>query len=248
MNKYFIYIILLIIFVFVIGMCYLSYNKNNFFLYNEKPTYLQNYGLTRSKNINELYLTIDMCPSSKKSMEELLFLELIKLSKHRQTPINIAIAISGKWAETHENDSKKLLNWQKDGYLNITWVNHSYKHYYNPDLPIEKNFMIHDIGNAKNDIIKNQQVLLNYGVILSDFFRFPGLVSNRYLNNLVEKELHLRILGANAWLVKTSGKFSGGDIILIHGNKNEPKGIEIFLKLLKQGSFDKYYFAPITNL
>ena len=47
----------------------------------------------------------------------------------------------------------------------------------------------------------------------------------------IKNKFFLIPLGANAWIAK-SQKPQNGSIILVHGNKNEPQGIKMFLEQL----------------
>ncbi|MCL2567746.1 MAG: polysaccharide deacetylase family protein [Alphaproteobacteria bacterium] len=214
------------------------------FLYSNEV--YENFGLTRSEDKTKIYLTIDLCPSQKAGYNEDLFNALVELSKLQQRPIPIAIAISGRWIINHQQALKEIKAKQKLGYLDIVWINHSYAHHYNPKDKKEESFMLHDISSALADIKKNRKTMKDFGLKPSNFFRFPGLISNDYLNNLVQ-QLGYTILGADAWLAKTGGKFHGGDIILIHGNLNEQIGVNLFLKNLKEHKFALYQFASIED-
>ncbi|MDR2008289.1 MAG: hypothetical protein LBQ34_04890 [Alphaproteobacteria bacterium] len=205
-----------------------------------------NYGITHSNNPKEIYLTIDLCPSSKKGFDEDLFLALVNLSRKQNRPIPVGIAISGMWVVHHSREFEQLKQWQRDNYLDITWINHSYRHFYNKNLQLQDNFMLHNIDSAQEDFEKNRQFMLERGVILSNFVRFPGLISNPYLQQTVAN-MGLTTVGARTWFAKTNGKFSGGDIIMLHGNLNEPQGVSLFLESLKAGKFDNYTFASLHN-
>jgi len=83
----------------------------------------------------------------------------------------------------------------------------------------------------KNEVFMTEKLLLKRNEISSVLFRFPGLV----LNEKTVKELNelgLISVGSNAWLAKGE-KAKTGSIVLIHGNSNEPKGVEETLRLIK---------------
>ena len=69
------------------------------------------------------------------------------------------------------------------------------------------------------------------GMVPSVFFRFPGLVSSRALFDRVVAH-GLVPVGSDAWLAKGQ-RPTEGSIVLVHGNGNEPIGIEDFLRLLR---------------
>jgi hypothetical protein len=208
---------------------------------------IYNYGLTKGSDITKIYLTIDLCPNKNGLFEEALFVELIELSKKKQVPININIAITALWIKQHPQELEKLLQWEKQQYFNITLINHSYHHYYNSSLDNENNFMLNKKFNPKEKIIENYNFMISKNLQPSRFFRFPGLISSDKLINIV-KELNLISLGAETWLTKTNGKFKGGDIILIHGNGGEALGVKLFLKNLRNNEFNNFTFESVNHL
>ncbi len=52
-------------------------------------------------------------------------------------------------------------------------------------------------------------------------------------------------LSADAWIAKNEA-VKEGSFILIHGNKNEPQGIEMLEKMLPE-LMKKYHFSPIQE-
>jgi len=195
--------------------------------------------LKQGNNKKDVYLTVDLCPSSKRGFEEIFFKELINYGKTNNKTIHIAISLTKGWADKHKKEFNMLKEWGNNNSLVITWVNHSYTHFYNPKLPENKNFMLYDVKRFNQEVINNEIYMLDNGVIPSMFFRFPGLIYNQDLLNKLQK-LHLVAIDANAWLAKTKGTFKAGSIILVHGNKNEAIGITLFLNLLNKGAIKKY--------
>lgn len=100
-----------------------------------------NCGATKSDSsqMNGYFLTIDMCPSSKKFERE-FFLKLTKLSDILHKPIPISLCISGLWMVNHEKELLWFKEQHNKGKLQITWVNHSFSHPYYRDLAVENNF------------------------------------------------------------------------------------------------------------
>jgi hypothetical protein len=74
--------------------------------------------------------------------------------------------------------------------------------------------------------------MIDNGLLPSAFFRFPGLVSDP---KLVRRVISYGLIpvGSDAWLAKNQAP-SPGSIVLVHGNGNEPIGIERFLALVKK--------------
>jgi hypothetical protein len=71
----------------------------------------------------------------------------------------------------------------------------------------------------------------------SVFFRFPGLVSDAKTVQAIH-DLGLITIGSDTWIAKGQ-KVKEGSIILLHGNKNEPKGVEMFLEILHKEKIEK---------
>jgi hypothetical protein len=197
-----------------------------------KPHRLQNDGVTaaESSSSNGFFLTVDMCPSSKPFAKN-FFEALVHLAQTQHHPIPIALAVSGRWMINHTQELQWLI--KQKPWLAITWMNHTFSHSYYPDLPIEKNFFLHaQAPNLTEEVLATEKILLEHGQIPSVFFRFPGLVSNQKLMETLN-QLGLIPVGSNAWLAK--GEIAKkGSIILVHGNGNEPAGIDRFMQLLNQ--------------
>lgn len=195
-----------------------------------KPAKLQNDGVT-TLNSSNIFITMDFCPSIKSSYEKGFFEKLALLSSKKESPITITLFISAKWIKKHKKDFLELITLQRDNKLNIIWGNHTYNHFYYPNTPLEKNFILAKNTNIKKEILELEKLLLSYNVVPSILFRFPGLVSDKKSIRTVLK-LGLIPIGSDTWLAK-GDKIKNGSIILLHGNKNEPKGIK---------EADKYIF------
>jgi hypothetical protein len=199
--------------------------------YTAAPYYLSNYGLTQSDHyINGKFLTIDMCPSHK-PFEKDFFNMLVKMSELNHKAIPISLSMSGLWMLHHTEEFDWLIKQKKENKLNITWINHSFSHPYYKNLPNESNFLLMKDIDFTHEILDTEKILLEKGETPSVFFRFPGLISNEKLI-LKLREFSLIPVGANAWLAKGE-KIHNGSIILVHGNSNEHKGIELIEKTLQ---------------
>ncbi len=187
---------------------------------------LHNGGIKNGKT-KYIYLTVDLCPSSK---EEPFDIKVIKEFINRGHK-NIAFAVSGKWFLKN----KKYINWIKkqedNNKLNVIWINHTFNHFYDPSLPLDRNFLLRKGTDISFEILEVEKLFIKEGLIPSVFIRFPGLVANRKLRETVAFTYGLIALGSDAWLAKGE-KPKKGSIVLIHGNKNEPLGIKIFEKYL----------------
>jgi len=213
-------------------------------LKNSRP--LANAGINDSfhKTKNEIYLTIDMCPSSKKGYEKELFEEFLNLNESKKK-IPIAIAITYRWVEDHKKEFFSLIHNQN---LDITWINHSKNHYYNPKEELSKNFMLNSKTNLNEEIIEVEKMLILNNQTPSMLFRLPGLVSNKKLINSLVYDFSLIPLGTNNWLVKSNREISDGDIILIHGNLNEKEGVKKLInKQYNIKRFKSIYNSLLTD-
>ena len=193
-----------------------------------------NDGLTHQNG--GMTLTTDLCPSSKTGFERRLYQTLIDRFKH---PVPVTLFISGRWIAHHEEALKQLHRWEQEGKLAITWGNHTYTHPYHPSKPLKHNFVLSPGYNLKSDTLKLEQTLLERGIVPSIFFRFPGLVSDQKSMETI-RGLGLIPIGSDAWLAKGQQP-KQGSIILIHGNKNEPKGVDLFLKMVESNRLRKLH-------
>ena len=191
---------------------------------------LQNDGIISSGG--GVVITTDLCPSSKKGFEDRLYLELIKRFKN---PVPITLFITKRWILKHKKAFRQLRRWQKEGKLDITWGNHTAKHIYHPKVKLEHNFVLSPQEHLTQDVLNLEIALLKRGVVPSIFFRFPGLVSDKKTMDIVTN-LGLIAIGSNTWIAKGE-KIKQNSIILVHGNKNEPKGVDMLLKDLKRLNF-----------
>lgn len=174
-------------------------------------------------------LTIDLCPSHK-PLDRSIFSSLIAAYAKIEQPVPVALSISGKFLLTHQNDINWLKQLENNGQIKVTWINHTFTHYYNPKEPLADNFLLKPGTNISYEVLALEKALLNGGSLPSVFFRFPGLVSdNTVVQNITG--FGLIPIGSDAWLAKGQAA-NNGSIVLIHGNGNEPLGVQDFIKLL----------------
>ncbi len=185
-----------------------------------------------------VFLTMDMCPSQKKGYESEFIANLTR--QNGKTPI--AIAITSKWIENHEDTFKEIA---QNPQLNITWINHSHTHFYDKLLKDQENFMLHVNTDVKKEVLELEKALIERGVTPSVFFRFPGLIFDEKLLKEIKETYFLIPIGSHAWVAKNE-KIQNGSIILIHGNKNEPQGIEMLEGKLPS-LVKKYTFKPLAE-
>ena len=93
---------------------------------------------------------------------------------------------------------------------------------------------MHPMTRLESEVLDTEKVFLRLGILPSVFFRFPGLVSD-VAGLATLRRLGLIPLGAGAWLAKGEPA-ARGSVILVHGNGNEPRGIDRLLPLLAAGT------------
>jgi hypothetical protein len=196
------------------------------------------HGWPVEKGIN---LTVDLCPSHK-PLDRTIFTSLISEFGKIEKPVPIALSITGRFMLDHTNDMEWLNSLEAKGAIDITWINHTYNHYYDPKMPLTENFLLKPGTNIDFEVLQTEIALLEHQLLPSVFFRFPGLVSDNSVTNDIIN-YGLIPIGSDAWLAKGQ-KANAGSIVLIHGNGNEPVGVNDFIKLLqseKQKVLDKQW-------
>ena len=190
------------------------------------------HGFKKEKGIT---LTIDLCPSYK-VLDRSIFTSLISEFQKTEKPVPIAISITGRWMLTHSNDLNWLKELEKSNDIEVTWINHSYNHHVSPKAPLKTNFLLEPGTDMNFEILGTELAMLQHGLLSSVFFRFPGLVSD---TEVVNRVLSYGIIpvGSDAWLAKGQPA-NAGSIVLIHGNGNEPVGVQDFIRLLKNKQQD----------
>lgn len=188
---------------------------------NSNKDLISNAGI-QSFDQSGLQLTVDLCPSSRHYEER--FFDWVEEFK-----APLGIAMTAKWAKKYSNEFRRLKSLSQKN-ANILWINHSYSHPYKRGIDNEQNFLLTPGVQFENEVIANEVFILEQGLIPSIFFRFPGLISS---SEQIDKILRWGLipLGANAWLAK-GDKPQKGSVVLLHGNGNEPEGIELFYKYL----------------
>ncbi|GAB3260644.1 hypothetical protein GCM10027347_25100 [Larkinella harenae] len=198
----------------------------------KRDGFLQDAGIERADTTERGFsLTIDLCPSTK-PLTRSVFEQLISAFEPEEKPIPVTITITGLWIQAHPQDLAYLKTLASRGDLNITWVNHSYHHRYDPRLPLPVNFLLEPATNLNDEVLLNEQAMLRNGLLPSVFFRFPGLVSDKRVFDRV-LAFGLLPIGSDAWLAKNQSP-KQGSLVLIHANGNEPLGITDFVRLIRE--------------
>jgi hypothetical protein len=197
---------------------------------------LQNAGFTRFKSSQKgIDLTVDLCPSQR-PLDRIVFTDLIKEMGRIEMPIPVAVSITGRWINMHPKDLNWLDSLTKANKLSIVWINHSYNHYTQKNIPLKKNFLLAPGTDLNNEVLNTEAALLEKKLMPSIFFRFPGLISDLEIYNKI-LNLGLIPVGSDAWLAKGQWPINGS-IVLIHANGNEPLGVRDFIDLLKNKRAD----------
>jgi peptidoglycan/xylan/chitin deacetylase (PgdA/CDA1 family) len=183
---------------------------------------------------NGVVLTVDLCPSPR-PIDRRFFQAVIDTFLPEERPVPMGVAVTGRWMERHPEDLAWLHAREKRGEIAVTWINHSYNHRYAKDLPAVKNFLLEPGTDVQKEVLSTEAFMIASGLTPSVFFRFPGLVSDL---SLVKRVVSFGLvpIGSDAWLAKTARDAdpSPGSIVLVHGNGNEPLGVNRFLGLLRQ--------------
>lgn len=191
---------------------------------------LQDAGITHAfPSEKGITLTIDLCPSHKE-LDRDIFTSLMSTFKNTERPIPVALSLTGRFLLSHESDVQWLKNLVSSGEINITWINHTYNHHYNPVQPLIKNFLLTAGTDLDFELLALEQAMIEQDLLPSVFFRFPGLISNQQLVDRVTV-YGLIPIGSDAWLAKGQ-QAKPGSLVLIHGNGNEPIGVQDFIRLL----------------
>lgn len=175
-------------------------------------------------------LTADLCPSHR-PLDKRIFTDIIAEFKRVETPVPVALSISGLWMLHHQQDLAWLKDLQAKHQIYITWVNHSYNHRVSLKNPLKMNFLLEPGTDINYEVLETEKAMLANGLLPSVFFRFPGLVSDQQLVYKITG-FGLIPIGTDAWLAKGQQP-QAGSIVLIHGNGNEPVGVNDFIKLLR---------------
>jgi hypothetical protein len=175
-------------------------------------------------------LTVDLCPSHK-PLDKRIFTSIITEFEKFESPVPLAISVSGLWMEKHQKDLDWLKKLVKEKKIKVEWINHSFHHTVNVNEPLKENFLLQKGTDISEEILDTERKMIEEGLIPSCMFRFPGLVSDKSLYEKVTT-FGLLPIGTDAWLAKGQKAYDGS-IVLIHGNGNEPLGVNDFLKLIR---------------
>jgi hypothetical protein len=175
-------------------------------------------------------LTVDLCPSHR-PLDKRIFTDIFNQFQKVEKPVPVALSVTGVWMRQHPQDLQWLKQMQQNEEIYITWINHSYNHRVSVNLPLKENFLLEPGTDISYEVLETEKAMLKNGLLPSVFFRFPGLVSDQQLVYRIT-DFGLIPVGTDAWLAKGQHP-AAGSIVLIHGNGNEPVGVNDFIDLLK---------------
>jgi len=185
------------------------------------------HGMPKEAGIS---LTADLCPSHR-PLDRIIFTDIFNQFGKVERPVPIALSVTGIWMQQHPQDLDWLKQMEQKREIHITWINHSFNHRVSKTRPIKENFLLEPGTDISYEVLETEKAMLNNGMLPSVFFRFPGLVSDEQLVTRIT-DFGLIPVGTDAWLAKGQ-KPQAGSIVLIHGNGNEPVGVQDFIKLLQ---------------
>ncbi len=195
---------------------------------------LQDAGITHvmpdQKGID---LTVDLCPSHR-PLDKRIFTSIIAEFEKIDHPVPLAISVSGLWMEKHQEDLNWLKKLIREKKITVEWINHSFHHKVSVNEPLKENFLLEKGTDINEEILDTERKMIEEGLMPSCMFRFPGLVSDKSLYEKVTS-FGLIPIGTDAWLAKGQKAYDGS-IVLIHGNGNDPVGVNDFLKLIRNKS------------
>lgn len=199
-----------------------------------KSVMIQDAGIERGMpQETGISLTADLCPSHR-PLDRRIFTDIFTEFKKVEQPVPIALSITGVWMRQHQQDLEWLKQMQQKREIYITWINHSFTHRVSATKPLKENFLLEPGTNISYEVLETEKAMLKNGLLPSVFFRFPGLVSDQQLVYDITN-FGLIPIGTDAWLAKGQQP-QAGSIVLIHGNGNEPVGVNDFINLLRTKS------------
>jgi peptidoglycan/xylan/chitin deacetylase (PgdA/CDA1 family) len=176
-----------------------------------------------------IVLSVDLCPS-RKPLDRRIVRRVWDSFRHDDKPVPVSFSLSGTWIRNHADDLAWLESQVDSGRIDPTWINHTDHHRYIRGVPDHRNFLFLPGTDVLAEILGAEREMLRHGAIPSVFFRFPGLMDDSAIFGRVVATGLLPV-GSDAWLAKRQAA-RPGSIVLIHGNGNEPVGVDDFLRLL----------------
>lgn len=178
----------------------------------------------RDKLHHNVSLTVDLCWSLRR-FEGDFFRSLPQLARQREQDVHAAVFVSGRWLQQHPTEMEALIDLDQQPGVQLTWGLHSWAH------PKAAGFL-NDFSpeQLREDTFQLERSLLQWGIVPTVYYRFPGLIHDR---TRLEEVLRLDLfpVDCESWIALLGSSHpyahpvTDGSIILVHGNGNEPKGI-----------------------
>jgi peptidoglycan/xylan/chitin deacetylase (PgdA/CDA1 family) len=223
---------------------------------HHKISFNRNAGAHQLRGIKKgIAITVDMCPGFK-PLEDAFFQDLVELGKARGKPIPITLFLSGRWVSSsfkaRPKDIEKLREWNDRGELVMTYGNHSYSHPYQfGRVPLERDFLMTPGVDLQNEVLTTEQAMMKKGFMPAPFFRFPGLISNQRMEDDLRQKYLMMNVGSGSWPA-TGQAIKIGDVVLVHGNGGEPKGVRLLRRWLNKHRNEiikgDLEILPLTNI
>lgn len=198
----------------------------------------------RSKQ-NQFAITVDLCWSLRPYESE--FFECTQKIAESGQPIDLTLFVSGRWIQQHPEEMHKLIELSRVPNLHVLWALHSWDH------PKEGDFMnAYTPEELEQDTLKLERALLEWGMVPSAFYRFPGLIHDvPRLCKIIDMDLFS--IDCDSWVNMMMLRVPphrmparSGSILLIHGNGNEPAGIPAFYRWLSRRP--TWRWSPLPDL
>lgn len=189
----------------------------------------------------KLVLTVDFCWSLH-SYEEKLLKSIERAAKARPRGAHPVLFLSGRWIEQHPTEMQALVEMKlSTPRFDPIWANHSWVHPKNPPF-----MNAYSPETLRDDTLRVERSLLEWGLAPSVYYRFPGLVHDAVrLHSILD--LDLFPIDSDAWMAlvgKTNPNDATatlafrlpapGSIALVHGNGNETEGIPVLTKWMEE--------------
>ena len=170
-------------------------------------------------------VTVDLCWSLRPFEEKFFFTTMPNVARNQDRSVSPVLFVSGRWLEQHPTEMHRLIELGRRPRIDLVWGLHSWVH------PKSDGFM-NDLApdEVRADTLRLEKRMLEYGIIPTVYYRFPGLIHDEVRLKEILK-LDLYPIDCDSWIAWTGGRgpfhqsVQGGSIILVHGNGNEPKGI-----------------------
>ncbi len=168
--------------------------------------------------VTNLILTTDLCPIRTNYNWD-FFTELISYQKKHNIHIPLVIFFTGRWIQSNPASFQQI---RKSG-LPFIAGNHTFSHHILKDK--------YTVAEFEKDVLKNETVLLEKGILPSPFFRFPGL---KYQLPYLQALDRMSLLPVDVAIWMGQKVIPDWGVILVHSNGVENVEVQRLKKYLKQ--------------